>query len=125
MAPAVRQITDNMRRELDRLDQMEHAADWVNAWIEGDAIGTDEAAFIAGCSTQTIRRIASSAERTGNPIGRQVSKSVWLISRRRLLNWIERHDSFPARVAAQARAEKWKNGRAAPKIDAAESTATL
>lgn len=117
MNDALHEITEQVRRYMDHLDKIAPEGDWVDAWTEGDAIGTDEAAFISGCSTQTVRRMAASAALTGNPIGRQMSKSVWLISRRRLLDWIERHNGLPARVKAQASTEKWKNGRAAPNFD--------
>jgi hypothetical protein len=124
MSEEVHEITQEVRRQLDRLDKVVPGGDWVDEWVEGDAIRTDEAAFIAGCSMQTVRRIAVAATMAGKPIGRLISKSVWLISRRRLLNWIERHHRTPARVEAEARAEKYKNGCAAPKIDADERAAT-
>ena len=119
----VHEITQQLRRQLDRLDKLP-GGDWVDEWVEGDAIRTDEAAFIAGCSAQTVRRDAAAAAAIGKPIGRLISKSVWLISRRRLLNWIEGTEGLPARVEAEARAEKYKNGCVAPKIDANERTAT-
>lgn len=117
MNDTVQEIAEQVRRHMDVLEKITLEGDWVDAWTEGDAIGTDEAAFISGCSTQTVRRMAASAALTGNPIGRQMSKSVWLISRRRLLDWMERHNGLPARVKAKARAEKWK-------MDAQRQTST-
>jgi hypothetical protein len=117
------EIIQQVRRLLDRLDKLP-GGDWVDGWIEGDAIRTDEAATIAGCSAQTIRRDAAAAMAAGRPIGRLISKSVWLISRRRLLNWIEGTEGLSARVEAEARAEKYKNGSVAPKIDSDERAAT-
>lgn len=123
MSDEVHEITQQVRRQLDRLDKLP-GGDWVDEWVEGDAIRTDEAAFLAGCSAQTIRRDAAAATAAGRPIGRLISKSVWLISRRRLLNRIESTEGLPARVEAEARAEKYKNGCVAPKIDSDERAAT-
>lgn len=114
MTDEVQEITRELRRQLDRLDSLPLEGDWVDAWIDGDAIRTDEAAYIYGQSVQTIRRVADASAMTGRSIGKQVSKSVWLISRRRLLDWIEREKGLPARVEANARAEKWKNGSGVP-----------
>jgi hypothetical protein len=124
MSDDVQQITQEVRRQLDRLDKLAPGGDWVDEWVEGDAIRTDEAASIAGCSMQTVRRTAVAASLAGKPIGRLISKAVWLISRRRLLDWIEHNEGLPARVEAVARAEKYKNGCAAPKIVANERAAT-
>jgi hypothetical protein len=123
MSDEVHEITREVRRQLDRLDKLP-GGDWVDEWIEGDAIRTDEAAFIGGCSAQTVRREAAAAAAAGKPIGRLISRSVWLISRRRWLDRIESIDGLPARVEAEARAEKYKNGSVAPKIDPEERTAT-
>jgi len=113
-----------VHRLLDQWDKSAPGGDWVDEWVEGDAIRTDEAASIAGCSMQTVRRTAVAASLAGKPIGRLISKAVWLISRRRLLDWIEHNEGLPARVEAVARAEKYKNGCAAPKIVSNERAAT-
>jgi hypothetical protein len=117
-------IMREVHRLLDQLDKVAPGGDWVDEWVEGDAIRTDEAASIAGCSMQTVRRTAVAASLAGKPIGRLISKAVWLISRRRLLDWIEHNEGLPARVEAVARAEKCKNGCAAPKIISNERAAT-
>jgi hypothetical protein len=124
MTCEVREITQEVRRHLDRLDKLAPGGDWVDEWVEGDAIRTDEAAIIAGRSMQTVRRMAVAAAEAGKPIGRLISKAVWLISRRRLLDWIRHNEGLPARVEAVARAEKYKNGCAAPKIISNERAAT-
>ena len=117
-------IMREVHRLLDQLGKVAPGGDWVDEWVEGDAIRTDEAASIAGCSMQTVRRTAVAASLAGKPIGRLISKAVWLISRRRLLDWIEHNEGLPARVEAVARAEKYKNGCAAPKIISNERAAT-
>jgi hypothetical protein len=119
----VHEITQHLRHQLDRLDKLP-GGDWVDEWVEGDAIRTDEAAFIGGCSAQTIRREAVAAAAARKPIGRLISKSVWLISRHRWLDRIESIDGLSARIEAEARAEKYQNGCVAPKIDSDERAAT-
>jgi hypothetical protein len=80
---------------------------WTRAYVAGDAIGTDEAAYIAGCSPQTIRRRAAEAEATANPLGAWFAQSVWLISKQLLLDDIERREGRHGRNAAISRAEKY------------------
>jgi hypothetical protein len=123
MSDEVCEITREIRRQLDRLDKIP-GGDWVDEWVDGDAIRTDEAAYIGGCSAQTVRRDAVAAAAAGKPIGRLISKSVWLISRRRWLNWIESTKNLSARVEAEGRAEKCRNGCVAPQFGSDERTAT-
>ena len=117
-------ITREIRRQLDRLENLAPTGDWVDAFVEHDCIGTDDAAFIADASRQTIRRHAAEAAAAGRPIGVCIARSVWLISLRRLLYWIEQNDGLPALVAAQVRAKKRSFERAAPKIVTHERAAT-
>jgi hypothetical protein len=102
---------DRIPRALERiaeeLRQQPSAGDWVDAFAERDAIGTDEAGFIADCSAQTIRRRASEATASGKPIGIWFAQSVWVISKRRLLDDIEARDGLPGRLAAISRADKY------------------
>ena len=81
--------------------------DWVDAFVEGDAIGTDFAAYICDCSAQTIRRRATDAAAAGKPIGVWFAQSVWLISKRRLLDDIERDQGRPGRLVAETRAAQY------------------
>jgi hypothetical protein len=118
------EITREVRRQLDRLDEVALEGDWVQAWVSGDCIDTDIAANIAGTSRQTIRRHAAAARDIGRPIGICVAE-VWLISLRRMLRWLERTEGYPARVAAERRAEKLLADRAAPKIGVVERAATV
>jgi hypothetical protein len=111
-------------RLLDQLGKVAPTGDWVDAFVEHDCIGTDEAAFIADASRQTIRRHAAEAAAAGRPIGVCIARSVWLISLRRLLDWIEQNDGLPALVAAEARAKKRSFERGASKIVPNERAAT-
>jgi hypothetical protein len=85
--------------------------DWVSAFVEGDAIGTDEAAFIACYSAQKIRRQATKAAETDKPLGVWFAQSVWLISKARLLDAIEEREGRPGRLAAMSRAAKYAEMR--------------
>jgi hypothetical protein len=97
-------MLEQMAAELRRLPA---CGDWVDGFVEHDAIGTDEAAFIANCSAQTIRRRAAEATAAGRPIGVWFAQSVWLISKRRLLDDIEKREGRPGRLAAESRAKKY------------------
>jgi len=83
------------------------AHDWVAAHHAGDMLTTDAAGYIAGVSAETIRRRAVEAAMAGRPIGVQLA-SIWLISRARLLDWIEQHEGLPARLAAETRARQYR-----------------
>jgi hypothetical protein len=64
------------------------------------------AAFVAGVSTDTLRRRAGSASEAGKPIGILLAGGLWLFSERRLLASIETKEGLPARLEAEARARK-------------------
>jgi hypothetical protein len=117
-------ILREVHRLLDQLDTVPPGGDWVDAFVEHDCIGTDDAAFIADASRQTIRRHAAEAAAAARPIGVCIARSVWLISLRRLLGWIGQNDGLPALVAAEARAKKRSFERAASKIVTHERAAT-
>jgi hypothetical protein len=87
------------------LRQRPRVRDWVDAYHDGSAFGSDVAAVIYGCSPDTIRRRAVDAAAAGQPLG-ILQAGVWLFDLRRLLNWIEQHQGKPARLAAESRARK-------------------
>jgi hypothetical protein len=89
--------------------------DWLDAWTEGELITTDEAANVANCSAETIRRRADEAADVGHPIGMQLA-TVWIISLPRLLRDIERRQGRPARLEAATRAKKIAEMRASPQM---------
>lgn len=121
-------MTDRERRAIEKLLEVAGdlgwappaGGDWIDAYRDGEAITTDIAAHLAGCSPQTVRRRAAEAAAAGQPIGVLVAQSAWLISLRRWLDDIERHEGLPGLVAAKARLaaqKKCKPERVAPKID--------
>jgi hypothetical protein len=87
------------------LQQHKPERDWVDAHRDGTAFGSDVAAFICGCSPDTVRRRAVDAAAAGQPLG-ILQAGVWLIDLRRLLRWIEQHQGRAARLAAESRARK-------------------
>jgi hypothetical protein len=103
------ELPELLERAAAELRQLQTWAsgDWVDAFVDGDAIGTDCAAFICGCSAQTIRRRATDAAAEGRPLGVWFARSVWLISKRRLLDDIERADGRPGRLVAETRAAQY------------------
>jgi hypothetical protein len=90
--------------------------DWVSAFGDGDAIGTDEAAYIWDCVPETVRRRAEAAVGTGYPLGIWFAQSVWLISKARLLDAIEARDGLSGRLAAISRAAKYPGTSAQPRL---------
>jgi hypothetical protein len=103
------QLTDALAKAqvaATALRQRAPGGDWVDAFCDGDAVATDIAAFVAGCSTSTIRRLCVETAKAGHPIGVLIAGSNWLVSLRRLLAQIEQSDGRPAYLAAQTRANK-------------------
>jgi hypothetical protein len=78
--------------------------DWLDEILDtdGDLIRSDQAAYIAGVSADTVGRRAEAAALAGKPIGALMA-NIWLISLRRWLDAIEDKDGRPARLAAQSR----------------------
>jgi hypothetical protein len=93
--------------------QQRRERDWLDSWAEGEAITTDEAARIDGCSPETIRRRAGEASDIGEPIG-ALFAATWLISLPRLLRDIERRKGLHARLAAETEVKKLIQSRASP-----------
>jgi hypothetical protein len=92
------------------------SSDWVSAFGDGDAIGTDEAAYIWNCVPETVRRRAEAAAGTDHPLGIWFARSVWLISKARLLDAIEARDGLPGRLAAMSRAAQYTEFGARPQL---------
>jgi hypothetical protein len=90
--------------------------DWVSAFEDGDAIGTDEAAYIWNCVPETVRRRAEAAAGTDHPLGIWFAQSVWLISKVRLLDAVEVREGLSGRLAAVSRAKKYTEMRAQPQL---------
>ncbi|WFU45458.1 hypothetical protein QA640_46450 (plasmid) [Bradyrhizobium sp. CB82] len=72
----------------------------------GDAVNSDAAGFIADVSSATIRRRATEAAACGKPLGILIAGSIWLISKRRLIDWIRDHEGEYAALCAMTRATK-------------------
>ncbi|WP_197082754.1 hypothetical protein [Bradyrhizobium sp. LTSP885] len=100
-----REVANKLIELAGALQQHKPVRDWVDAHRDGTAFGSDVAAFISGCSTDTVRRRAVDSAAVGQPLG-ILQAGVWLFDLRRLLDWIERHQGLPARLAAETRAKK-------------------
>jgi hypothetical protein len=105
MADDPRHLAQRLEEIAAELRQRPRVRDWVDAYNDGEAFGSDVAAFICGCSPDTIRRRADAAAAAGQPLG-ILNAGVWLFDLHRLLNWIEQHQGLPARLAAESRARK-------------------
>jgi hypothetical protein len=100
-----REIADRLTELATALRQRAPVRDWVDAFNDGSAFGSEVAAFICGRSPDTVRRWAAEAAAEGQPLG-ILQAGVWLFDEQRLLNFIERRHGKPARLAAETRARK-------------------
>jgi hypothetical protein len=99
------EISDLLAKAMEQLQRLEPADDWVDTYGD-DGLLTSGAAIIAGVSPDTIARRCREAEEAGRPIGILIAGAVWLVSKRRLLDDIERRLGKHARLVAESRAEK-------------------
>jgi hypothetical protein len=90
------------------LRQCAPGRDWLDEVLDagGDALKSDEAAYVADMSADTVRRRAEAAADAGRPIAVLMAGALWLFSEARLLGWIEAREGLPARLAAETRAKK-------------------
>jgi hypothetical protein len=95
--------------------------DWLDEILDrdGDALRSDEAAFVWNVSVDTARRRAEIAAETRKPIAVLMAGALWLFSERRLLDAIEAKDGRSARLAAESRAQKSRDLRL-PKQNSAQ-----
>jgi hypothetical protein len=109
----------------DAIRSIALARDWLDQLdIDGDALKSDEAAYIGGVHPDTMRRRAESAALAGRPIGILLAGAIWLFSERRLLDAIESRDGRPARLVAESRAKKSREMRSRSDICGPIPTAT-
>src|SRR6266566_9399052 len=73
---------------------------WIDEYLSGEILLTDQAAVLAALSSETIRRRCEAAAPTNRPLGVLIAGSVWLVSRSQLLDQIELREGKPARLAA-------------------------
>lgn len=113
-------IAERLEGIVAELRQVDADHDWLAQYLaaDGDAIKSDEAAFIADCSTDTVVLRARRAAGTDAPIAILLAGAVWLFSRRRLLASIEIRDGRPGRLAAESRARKSTEMRLLPRKSA-------
>jgi hypothetical protein len=90
--------------------------DWIDEYLSGEILLTDQAADIAGVSSETIRRRCESAALTNRPLGILIAGSVWLVSLARLLDQIELREGRHGRLIAESRAKKYAEMRSSPQL---------
>lgn len=100
--------------------------DWVALHYqhEPEVLRSDEAAAIADCSSETIRKWCAEAAAADRPIGVRFAAGVWLVSRVRLLDEIERRHGLSARLAAEGRAKKMHKSLTPPDLSTESRVAT-
>jgi hypothetical protein len=98
------------------LRRLDAPRDWLDEVLDlgGDALKSDEAAFVAGCHVDTLLGRCKIAAATDRPLGTLMAGAIWLISKRRLLAAIEAKEGLPARLAAESRAQKSVESRLPP-----------
>jgi hypothetical protein len=103
-----------MAEAADALRRTASPRDWIAEYLDdgdGDGIRSDEAGHIIGGpnggSADTAIRWADAAALAGKPIGFKVAGAVWIFSRRRILDMVERKGGRPARLEAESRARAW------------------
>jgi hypothetical protein len=81
-------MTDDPAQLAERLEQiaamvrrLPAASDWIDAYLSGEMLLTDQAVEIAATSTETIRRRCEATASTSRPLGVLIAGSVWLLSR--------------------------------------------
>jgi hypothetical protein len=94
--------------------QRPESRDWIDEYLSGEILLTDEAARIAGVSSETIRRRCEAAAATNRPLGILLAGSVWLVSLARLLDQIELREGKHSRLIAESRAKKYAEMRSSP-----------
>jgi hypothetical protein len=109
------QLAEHLEQIAAMVRRLPAASDWIDAYLSGEILLTDQAAEIAATSTETIRRRCEATASTSRPLGVLIAGSVWLVSRSGLLGWIEAHEGgAPAMLAARSRAEKLAEMRSSP-----------
>src|SRR6202008_3031968 len=73
-------------------------SNWISAFHAGGILNATDAAFIAGCDAQTIRRWCElrEIEQPGRPLGYLVGR-LWLVDADELLNEIEHRKGLYSR----------------------------
>jgi len=101
--------------------------DWLDEVFaaDGDALKSDEAAYIWDVHVDTARRRAEAAAATGKPVGLLMAGAVYLFSERRILDWTEHHHGLHARLAATTRAKKSREMRLLPDFSLKTPTAAV
>jgi len=112
LAAELDRVATEARRLADRVRQLESGGDVIDLIVAGELLTLDQAADIAECSGEKIRRACELAAETNNPLGVKPA-GRWLVGKARLLDDIERgkldgRRGKGARLRAEERAKKYQ-----------------
>jgi hypothetical protein len=106
-------LAAELQQLLDRVHQLETGGDVVDRILNGELLSLDQAANVAECSDEKIRKACVAAAATKRPLGINFA-GRWFVGRERLLDGIE-HGKFDrrrgreARLRAEQRARKYES----------------
>jgi hypothetical protein len=106
------QIIARIEQILADLQRLQRANDVIALILAGDLLTLRQAAQIAGCSDETIRRACEKAAEMNEWLGVNI-ETRWLVGKMRLLERIERNKGKPERLKAETRAKKYASWGAA------------
>jgi len=82
------------------LRQRPEGRHWIDEYLSGEMLYTDEAAAVYAKGAETVRRRCEASADTNRPLGILLAESVWMVSLARLLDDIEKREGKPAMLAA-------------------------
>lgn len=112
LAAELDRVAAETRRLADRARQQREGEDVIDLVLRGELLTLEQAADVAGCSDEKIRRACELAAATNNPLGVKPA-GRWLVGKTRLLDDIERgkldgRRGKDARRRAEERAKKYE-----------------
>jgi hypothetical protein len=112
LAAELDRFAADARRLGERARQLDSRGDVIDSILAGELLTLEQAADIAGCSDEKIRRACEQAAAAKDPIGVKVA-GRWLVGKTRLLDLIERgkldgRRGREARLRAEERAAKYE-----------------
>lgn len=101
LAAELDRVAAEARRLVDRARQLESEGDVIDLILRGELLTLDQAADVAECSDEKIRRACELAAATNNPLGVKLA-GRWLVGKARLFDDIE-HGKLDGRRGKDAR----------------------
>lgn len=106
-------LAAELHQLMDRVHQLETRGDVVDLILNGELLSLEQAADVAECSDEKIRKACVAAAATKRPLGINFA-GRWFVGRERLLDDIEqgkidRRRGREARLRAEQRAKKYES----------------